>query len=327
MGKRTTPPRSFNTIRQSQCKKRTKRAANRRFILLAICAVTVLIVLVSLIFLICSIVDSVASNAPGSHNPSDVTYQAYTQEADGLERGELILINKQNQYSFPANATSALADMRDELAFSGATAPYGFASPTDKYLFNRKALSAFNAMMEQYFAVTGDNTLAVKTAYRTKEQQAALNSSTPAGFSDHHSGYCIAFTTAFQSNVNSVWITENCHKFGFITRYPSAKQAVTGVSEYTECFRYVGVAHATYIKENKLCLEEYVNLLAANHPFDGNHLQFTGADNNSYSVYYVPISNTPVTTLNVPENFSYTVSGDNRSGFIVTVNLSAPITG
>ena len=325
MGKRTTPPRSFNTIRQSQCKKRTKREANRRFVLLAICAVTVLIVLASLILLICSIVDTVASNAPGSHNPSDVTYQAYTQEADGLERGELILINKQTQYSFPANATTALVDMRDELAFAEGAASYGFASPTEKYLFNRKALTAFNAMMDQYYAVTGDNTLAVRTAYRTKEQQQASGSSTPAGFSDHHSGYCIAFTDAFSKSVSSVWITENCHKFGFITRYPTTKKAVTGVENYTECFRYVGVAHATYIKENKLCLEEYVNLLANNHPFDGDHLQFTGADNNSYSVYYVPISNTPVTTLNVPENFSYTVSGDNRRGFIVTVNLSDPI--
>ncbi|MBE6588871.1 MAG: D-alanyl-D-alanine carboxypeptidase family protein [Ruminococcaceae bacterium] len=323
MGKKATPPRSFNTIRQSQCEKRTKREQKRRFVLLAICAAITLIVLTSLILLVCSIVDAVASNGPGSHNPSDVTYQAFTQEEDGLERGPLMLINKDNKYSFPSNATSVLVDMRDELESSDADI-YGFSSATKDYLFNETALEAFNSMMEKYYEVTEDDTLLVDTAYRSK-------SDSNPGYSDHNSGYCIAFTEAFTNNDAASWITKNCHKYGFIVRYPSEKATLTGVGkpettyDYEECFRYVGIAHATYIKENDLCLEEYVEMLAEDHEFDGDHLQLTGADGNDYSIYYVPLSDDPVTTLNVPSNFSYTVSGDNREGFIVTVNLSDPI--
>ncbi len=325
MGKRATPPRSFNTIRQSQCDKRAKRATQKRFVLLAICAAAILIVLAALVLLICSIVDTIASNAPGNHNPANVTYQAYTQTEDDLERGELILINSENAYSFPKNATSALADMREELESVTEEALYGFRSATDKYLFNAKALAAFNSMMEKYYEVTEDDTLVIQTAYRSKEQQPSGSSIKP-GHSDHHSGYCIAFTDAFTKNETATWITENCHKYGFVVRYPEKKADITGIEyNYEECFRYVGIAHATYMMENELCLEEYVKLLANDHNYDGDHLQVTGADGNNYSIYYVPLSSDPVTTLSVPKNFSYTVSGDNDGGFIVTVNLSDPI--
>ena len=325
MGKRTTPPRSFNTIRQSQCDKRAKRQEQKRFIFFAICATASLIVIAALVLLICSIADAIAANAPGSNNPKDVVYQAYTQSKDDLARGELILINAEHEYSFPKNATSALTDMRDALQSATDDPLYGFRSATDKYLFNAQALTAFNSMMRKYYEVTLDDTLIIRTAYRSKEQQKALNTSVKAGHSDHHSGYCIAFTDEFTKKEAAKWITENCHKYGFVVRYPEKKGDITGVNDYEACFRYVGVAHASYMKENDLCLEEYIKLLAKEHLFDGDHLQFTAADGNNYSVYYVPLSSDPVTTLNVPTNFSYTVSGDNATGFIVTVNLSDPI--
>ena len=325
MGKRATPPRSFNTIRQSQCEKRTKREAKKRFVFFAICAVASLIVLSALVLLVCSIADSIKSNAPGSNNPSGVTYQAYTQTEDDLDRGELILINNDHAYSFPKNATSALVDMREELEAVTDNDLYGFPSATAKYLFNGTALKAFNRMMEKYYEVTEDDTLVIQTAYRSKEQQPASSSIKP-GHSDHHSGYCIAFTEAFAQNETAEWITENCHKYGFVVRYPEKKGDITGIKyNYEECFRYVGVAHATYMAQNELCLEEYIKILSKDHTYDKDHLQVTGADGNNYSIYYVPLSNDPVTTLNVPKNYSYTVSGDNSGGFIVTINLSDPI--
>ena len=325
MGKRTTPPRSFNTIRQSQCDQRAKRATKKRFVFLAICAIAILIVLSSLVLLICSIVDMIAANAPGSHNPANVVYQAYTQSEEDLERGELILINADHAYSFPKNATSALLDMREELESVTEEPPYGFRSETAKYLFNAQALTAFNSMMRKYYEVTDDDTLIIQTAYRSKEQQPTSSSIKP-GHSDHHSGYCIAFTDTFAANESTTWIKENCYKYGFVVRYPEKKGDITGIEyNYEECFRYVGIAHATYMTENELCLEEYIKLLSESHPFDGDHLRVTGADGNEYSIYYVPLSNSPVTTLNVPQNFAYTVSGDNNGGFIVTVNLSDPI--
>ena len=156
-----------------------------------------------------------------------------------------------------------------------------------------------------------------------------------SGHTDHNSGYCVSFAANFLKMDSYDWVLENCAAYGFIQRFPPDKAEITGIGEdekvgynYEECFRYVGIPHATYMTENDLCLEEYIELLCDSYTFDGEHLLITGSDGNEYSVYYTAVSDDDLTTLNVPSNFSYTVSGDNRGdegGFIVTVNLSDPI--
>jgi D-alanyl-D-alanine carboxypeptidase len=106
-------------------------------------------------------------------------------------------------------------------------------------------------------------------------------------------------------------------------RYPAHKTDETGVSDYAYCFRYVGIPHATYISEKNICLEEYVELLKTNHS-GSEHLKIEGADGKSYEVYYVAAGSGDLTTLSVPSNYAYTISGDNMGGFIVTVDLSTP---
>ena len=76
--------------------------------------------------------------------------------------------------------------------------------------------------------------------------------------------------------------------------------------------------------EHSLCLEEYVELLRTQYT-GSNHLSVKDASGESYEVYYVPASANELTTIQVPENYAYTVSGDNIGGFIVTVCLDRPI--
>ena len=79
-------------------------------------------------------------------------------------------------------------------------------------------------------------------------------------------------------------------------------------------------------------VEDAVELLRTNHTSttgsDGAHLKIdTNGDGSAdYEVYYVPANNQPgvLTTLPLPTNFAYTVSGDNIGGFIVTVDLNTP---
>lgn len=60
------------------------------------------------------------------------------------------------------------------------------------------------------------------------------------------------------------WMAENCHRFGFILRYPEDKQDVTEINYEPWHMRYVGIPAATYMMENGLCLEEFhVELKAA----------------------------------------------------------------
>lgn len=55
------------------------------------------------------------------------------------------------------------------------------------------------------------------------------------------------------------FLKENAHLYGFILRYPEDKSTVTGYDFNSMVFRYVGSVDAsTYIYENSLTLEEYI---------------------------------------------------------------------
>lgn len=54
------------------------------------------------------------------------------------------------------------------------------------------------------------------------------------------------------------WLIANCAKYGFILRYPKGMEHITGYTFEPWHYRYVGVEVATYIMENELTLEEYL---------------------------------------------------------------------
>lgn len=330
MGNRATPPRSFNTIRQTQYKKRAQREMHRRILLLAICAVLILIFLAVSVLLVCSIVDAIGNSiSDDSGTPQDqpnepkqpIQYQQITKDQAAVGYGPLILINGTHEYHFPSDAERTLEIISEHRPKDNGTNIYqiNIESPPSIAKMQTEALSFFNEMMLKYYEIYGDGSINISSAYRSRKDQESYSAA--PGFSDHHSGYCIALDSVDSSH----WIYENCKKYGFIPRYPDNKVNETGIDNYEECFRYVGVAHATYITRNDLCLEEYVALLQEEYDSE-NHLRITGADGNEYEVYYVSVSkDDEVSTFSVPANYSYTVSGDNEGGFIVTVNLSDPL--
>ena len=345
MGNQAKPPRSFNTIRHSQTQVRAKRRRQERVVLLAILAVIALILLSLLIFGICAIADAIASHAPASNgsgngngnpapNPPSTTVlynEQVTRTISDTYYGELILVNKTHKYQFPANLL--LTNIEDERSKINGSNFYQINTDilqnTNRPRVEQmeaQAFLAFEAMMQKHYEVSdGDTSVRIRDAYRTKTAQEGF--SVDPGYSDHHTGYCIALDYANTKSPleSSHWILKNCYKYGFIVRYPDTKSEITDIDKgYEYCLRYVGVAHATYMTNSGLCMEEYIALLQNNYS-NGNHLKIVGADGNTYEVYYVPASSEgDLTTITVPSNYEYTVSGDNSGGFIVTVNLNAP---
>ena len=51
------------------------------------------------------------------------------------------------------------------------------------------------------------------------------------------------------------WVIDNCHKYGFVIRYPTGKSSITGLDD-PSFLRYVGVPHSIIIKQNNFCLED-----------------------------------------------------------------------
>lgn len=58
------------------------------------------------------------------------------------------------------------------------------------------------------------------------------------------------------------WLVANCHKYGFILRYPNEATEITGIIYEPWHFRYVGKKAATYIMEHGITLEEYLSELS-----------------------------------------------------------------
>ncbi|MGN0778647.1 MAG: D-alanyl-D-alanine carboxypeptidase family protein [Aristaeellaceae bacterium] len=82
------------------------------------------------------------------------------------------------------------------------------------------------------------------------------------GSSEHHLGLAFDITVpgvAFKGTRQAQWMAEHCWEYGFILRYTEDKEDVTGFLAEPWHFRYVGVEHSLIMREENLCLEEYLD--------------------------------------------------------------------
>ena len=103
------------------------------------------------------------------------------------------------------------------------------------------------------------------------------------------------------------WIFDKAHSYGFI---------YTGNS-----FRYVGVAAATYMKNNAKTVKDYSEFVNVLKSSTKNNVSVT-VGKTSYQMYYLAADG----ELKVPTNYVYTVIADGTNGYIITVDMSQKIT-
>lgn len=81
------------------------------------------------------------------------------------------------------------------------------------------------------------------------------------GYSEHQTGLGIDFGSTdskiFIQSDEYKWMQENAYKYGFIHRFKSNYEDITGVKREAWHYRYVGKKAAKYIYENDITLEEY----------------------------------------------------------------------
>lgn len=138
-----------------------------------------------------------------------------------------------------------------------------------------EAQAAFDAMQADATAM-GLN-IYISSAYRSYDYQAGLYQryvdrsgkaeadrySARPGHSEHQTGLAFDLNTIsdeFKDTDEGKWVAENCHKYGFIIRYPEEKESVTGYMYEPWHIRYLGVETATAVYESGLCLEEYLGI-------------------------------------------------------------------
>lgn len=98
--------------------------------------------------------------------------------------------------------------------------------------------------------------------WKTKQQVALV------GISEHHTGLAVDLVGAAYQSLDEKqadtpaarWLEEHAHEYGFILRYPKGKEEITGIFFESWHYRYVGEEAAFFIKEQQLCLEEFLEL-------------------------------------------------------------------
>lgn len=307
--------------------------------------VSTIILAVLFIIVIVLVIIVVKNTFGGNDNDDDVIDSATTTQADNAQttlpenfeiiefkeedkkKGELILVDG-------THSTTDLSDAKMVDLFEVKTASYTLRN--SKMFVSKDIYENINAWFDDFYKESGKRTINVIDAFRSHATQQQLFNSISSnyeteeeakkqvqmqGYSEHHTGLCIdiqiyenGYAYTFSGENEYKWIADNAHKYGFIQRYPEGKTAITGVNTELGHFRYIGVAHATAMKENNAnCFESYIALLR-NYTFDGEHLIVKCDNGDEYEIYF-----TNSLSVYVPTDREYTVSGNNVDGFIVTI--------
>lgn len=262
------------------------------------------------------------SSESSSEVAMDTGFKTENIEYSAINKGDLVLVNSSYEYKFTEELN--IVDV--------------YSARNDCYtvrdmnvLLENNVISQLNALMEAYSTANNNKDIRVIEGYLSKEEQdekfSGNKSNVAGGYSDFNTARTFELAS-FPENGSSYyllnegvysWIYSNAQNYGFILRYPSGKDSVTGVSSSTYTFRYVGVPHAVYISQNNITLEEYIETLKSYNK--DNPLKITDGSKN-YDVYYVQANANNVTEVPVPSDKTYSISGNNVDGFIVTVTLN-----
>lgn len=271
-------------------------------------------------------------------DPTTQNYYYFTSESRtsaDLGTGNLALVN--NNIMFLGTVTE------DDLVVVFEKKNNAYKVKDYTVMIKPVAMDALNDMLLAFNSAKGNNHVMVNSGYRTPEEQGELYQKelnktgqdystlvARAGYSEHHTGLVVDFTTDYynQSDIGTgdyAWINENCYKYGYINRYPEGKESLTLIDNEPWHFRYVGIPHATVMHDRDLCLEEYIDYLK-NFTINTGFLSVTTEDGSQYIIFYVPQKEgaestavyVPLTGGKDSPPYPYEISGNNVDGWIVT---------
>lgn len=209
----------------------------------------------------------------------------------------LMLVN--TEYTLPEVFVPDVAEYKDTTVF-----------------MSRPMIDAYARLSAAVKEKTG-NKLYVSSDLRTREEQEALyledpTTATLPGASEHQSGLALDVYVAyyagdaFLKSPSGRFVNSHAHEYGFIIRYPSYGEEITGIRYEPWHIRYVGAPHAKVIYQNHLTLEEYILSFEI-----GEWYEIDG---------YLVSRQTVGDTVIMPSEFqSCVISPDNTGCYIITI--------
>lgn len=182
--------------------------------------------------------------------------------------------------------------------------------------------SVGRGFLEMVQAARKDNVsnFILNSGFRSMEEQEQLHSemaaglAMPPGYSEHNLGLALDIGSTkmkVEHAPEGKWLEKNSWKYGFILRYPKDKTEITGTMSEPWHYRYVGLPHSAIIQMNHFALEEYLAYLR-----EQKQISVT-VEGEAYEIRYYPVSKK--TTIDLPIDKNYQISGDNMGGVIVTI--------
>jgi zinc D-Ala-D-Ala carboxypeptidase len=246
--------------------------------------------------------------------PKKPTTQTVPVTAEDITQGPLVLINHDHEVDDRAVPEDLITLSKHPKLING------FSVADDSIKVARDMLASFQVMVDA--AKADDVThFIINSSYRSKAVQAELfktkgaDIALPAGASEHNLGLSLDIGSSLGLMENAKegqWLAKNAPAYGFILRYPEDKTDITGIQYEAWHFRFVGLPHSLIMQQHDWVLEEYIDYLKT-------HDRLTETINGvRYMVFYQDVAETGETDIQLPLNRSYTISGDNDQGVIVT---------
>ncbi|MCH5279461.1 MAG: M15 family metallopeptidase [Christensenellaceae bacterium] len=293
--------------------------------------------------------------------PTPAPYTIVTVDSQLVNDGELVLVNWAHEYENTDTASTVLAAeyagdhllLESDQARLSSDALEALNSLADGFFEVTGGDRLF--VTSGYRTVEYQAWLYADYVEANGEELAKIYVADP-GYSEHHTGLAVDLSTmsaagervALVNHELAAWLNTNCARFGFILRYPVGKTELTHIAYEPWHFRYLGLANALAVAGLDITYEEYVEHIRqysietgmlhvtpmrddgsmAGDAVDGAGLALLdvamlgGIPDEGYLIYYVTASETGVTEVRIPvEAESYSISGDNDGGFIITVTL------
>ncbi|MCU6792003.1 VanY-A/VanY-F/VanY-M family D-Ala-D-Ala carboxypeptidase [Paenibacillus sp. WQ 127069] len=244
---------------------------------------------------------------------SQVKNQTIKVAKDQVYQGNLILVNK----VYPLHQQGVKSDVIKLSQHKELVKGYGLYD--NNIQLSKSVVQAFQKLVG---AADKDKVrnFSITSGYRGLKEQEKLyeemgsDYALPAGYSEHNLGLSLDIgSTLMEMNQapEGKWLNQNAWKYGFILRYPKDQTAITGIQYEPWHYRYVGLPHSAIMQKQHLVLEQYLDYVKKE-----KSVTFQ-VDGEKYEISYYPVSNN--TTIKVPANRRYEISGNNMDGVIVTV--------
>ncbi len=262
------------------------------------------------------------------YNKATPTTFSQTVDSESVGRGSMILVDENVRFNFPedklitrtAMANLSASVLKTEYNFTRvASSPY-FIRKSNTLFLNAEANTEFVNMMNAFAAATGNTDVQLRNAYYyDKSEQVCYNATglfVDLEINKDGGLYPLNYETLRPDYYD--WFIANSYRFGFIHMWEV--QSSTGHDTYST-FRYVGIPHATYMHNYNLEMDDYLNTLKS-YTIE-KVLTYTDDEGVAWQIYYVPADRSGKTQISLTATpGSYTISGNNMDGYIVTINTA-----